>query len=171
MNQCIWKRRSVRQFLQKPVESEKIEKLLRAGMQAPTSRNGQTWEFVVVTKPDRIAGMTAMSEHAGLIKGAAAVIVVCNNEKKAEEKGEKDWWIQGLSACVENILLQAVEEELGAVWMGVYPREARIDFLRKYLQIPDHILPFAVIPIGYPAQTPKPQDRYEESKVHYNIYS
>lgn len=164
----IWKRRSVRTFLKKPVEEEKLKRIIGAGMQAPSSRNGQTWEFICVTEPDLIAGMKEMSPYAGLIEKAPSVIVVCNNEEEAKKKKEEDWWIQGLSACVENILLQVVEEGLGAVWMGVYPRQKRIEFLRNYFQMPDNLFPFAVIPIGYAEHTPEPENRFDESKIHYN---
>lgn len=80
------------------------------------------------------------------------------------------WWIQDLSACVQNILLQAVEEDLGAVWMGFYPNESRVTDAKALLELPEHIVPFAVIALGHPAQLPPPEDRFDSARVHFEHY-
>ena len=77
---------------------------------------------------------------------------------------------QDLSACTQNILLQAVAEGLGAVWLGFYPIEDRVNSLRQYFNIPEHIIPFSVIAIGYPKENKEPESRYDESKIHLGKY-
>ena len=77
---------------------------------------------------------------------------------------------QDLGACNENILLQATHEGLGAVWLGFHPIEDRTLKLKKYLEIPDHCIPFSVICVGYPESEGKVHLRYDKSKVHFDRY-
>ncbi|WP_455542604.1 nitroreductase family protein, partial [Intestinibacter sp.] len=72
-----------------------------------------------------------------------------------------------MSACVENILLEADALELGAVWLGIAPLEDRMKAVSEILNIPDTLEVFAVIPCGYPEKVRPQQDRYEENRVHY----
>ena len=70
-------------------------------------------------------------------------------------------------AAVENLLLEADELGLGAVWMGISPDEGRMKAVREVLDIPEDLHAFALIPCGYPAEERAQEDRYEESRVHY----
>ena len=72
-----------------------------------------------------------------------------------------------MSAAVENLLLEADELGLGAVWMGISPDEGRMKAVREVLDIPEGLHAFALIPCGYPAEERAQEDRYEESRVHY----
>ena len=72
-----------------------------------------------------------------------------------------------LSASVENLLLEADELGLGAVWMGIAPGIERMEAVRKVLDLPERLNAFALIPCGYPAESRPQQDRYEEKRVHY----
>jgi len=69
---------------------------------------------------------------------------------------------------VENLLIAIQDKGLGAVWLGVYPREERVAGFRNLFSLPEHIVPFACIPIGHPAEHKEPANRYDEAKVHYN---
>jgi len=57
---------------------------------------------------------------------------------------------------------------LGAVWLGIYPRPERMDGMKKLLDLPAPIVPFALIPVGYPGEKKEPLDRYDASRIHYN---
>ena len=72
-----------------------------------------------------------------------------------------------MSAAVENLLLEADELGLGAVWMGISPDEGRMKAVREVLDIPEDLHAFALVPCGYPAEERAQEDRYEESRVHY----
>ena len=77
---------------------------------------------------------------------------------------------QDLAAATENILLEAEELGLGAVWMGIAPLEERMSRVSQILGLPENILPFALIAVGYPGEVKKAEDRYEEERVHYERY-
>lgn len=163
----IFTRRSIRRFDDtRAVEPEKLERLLRAAMQAPSTKNTQPWEFLVVTDPrDRLA-ISQMSEYAGVCRFAPALIVTAANTDKESE----DWWPQVLSACTQNILLQAVEEGLGAVWLGLYPLQTRTDKMRQYYKLPENIMPFSVVALGYSDRSNEFIDRYDPSAVNYGTW-
>ena len=159
----IFHRVSIRKYQTKEVEQEKIEQLLRAAMAAPSACNQQPWEFYVVTNKEVIQQLAAASPYAGCAAGAPVVFVPCfRKEGIAPEYFNID-----LSAAVENLLLEADAQGLGAVWMGISPSEERMDSVRKVLDIPTELEPFALVPCGYPAEERPQQDRYEENRVHY----
>ena len=82
-----------------------------------------------------------------------------------------DFWIQDCSAASQNILLAAHALGLGAVWVGVHPMTERIDDLRNRLNLPDHIIPFSLIPIGFPDETLDPRDTFREDRIHEQTWS
>lgn len=161
-------RRSIRRFEDKPVENDKVERLLRAAMQAPSAKNGQPWEFLVVTDAEKRLAISQMSEYAGMCRYAPLVIVTMANLPNGADGGI--WWTQDMSAATENILLQAVTEELGACWMGFYPVDSRVSKMREYFSLPDNIIPFSVIAIGYSERENRFIDRYLPERVHWEAY-
>ena len=163
----IFKRRSVRRFKDKRVNDEKIENLLKAGMQAPSSCNAQPWEFIVVSDEKDKKAISEMHRFAKPASKASHLIITIGNLNEAKVIGMIE---QDLGACNENILLQATHEGLGAVWLGFHPIEDRTLRLKEYLQIPDYCIPFSVICVGYPADEGEVKLRYDESKVHFDRY-
>lgn len=166
----IFSRRSIRQFIEKEVEQEKIERILQAGMQAPSAHNKQPWELLVIKNKEVFQHIAELSPYAKMAPEASVIIIVCANlrDKSGNERTD-GWWIQDLSACTQNILLQIVSEGLGGVWLGFYPEE-RNDKLKEYLKLPKDIIPFSVIPFGYGKQDNVFVDRYNTSKVHYETF-
>ncbi|MBQ2791488.1 MAG: nitroreductase family protein [Oscillospiraceae bacterium] len=164
----IFTRRSVREYEKRPVETEKLERILRAGMQAPSAMNRQPWEVVVITDPDKIAEVAAITPYGGPAARAPMVLVPVCNKEFAGEKNR--YWEQDLSSLVQNILLQIVEEGLGGCWMGIYPDENRTQQLADAIGAPENIIPFAMISVGYPLQENKFVDRYHPERVHYGKY-
>lgn len=159
----IFKRVSIRKYEDRPVEQEKIERMLRAAMAAPSACNQQPWEFYVVTDREVIKKLSESSPYAGCAKDAPVVFVPCyRKECLLPPFAHID-----MSAAVENLLLEAVEQGLGAVWLGVAPREERMDAVGEILSVPDELAVFAMVSCGYPAEEREQQDRYEESRVHY----
>jgi nitroreductase len=167
----IFTRRSIRQFIDKEVEQDKIERILRAGMQAPSAHNRQPWEFVVIKNRDAFRYIADLSPYAKMVPEASVVIIVCANIREKNDKlRSDDWWVQDLSACTQNILLQITAEGLGGVWLGFYP-DKRIEKVKEYFNLPEHIIPFSVIPFGYGKQENVFVDRYDVNKVHYETMS
>jgi nitroreductase len=167
---AIFERRSVRNFLPKAVEPEKIERILRAAFAAPSAHNRQPWEFVVITAREDLNAIAAMSPYAKMCAEAAAAIVPCARLSIGGSDPEDTWWVQDLSAATENILLQIVEEGLGGVWLGWYPDKQRTAAFSGRFKLPVHIIPFSVIALGYPAQAASPAKRFDPAKVHYGAY-
>jgi nitroreductase len=167
----IFNRRSVRNFLPKPVEPDKIERILRAGFEAPSAHNRRPWEFMVITAENDRKAIAGMSPYARMTAKAAAAIVSCVNLDLGSAADEEDtWWIQDLSAATENILLQITEEGLGGVWLGWYPDKTRVKALSQRFGLPPHIIPFSVVALGYPVGPAQKADRFDPSKVHYGVY-
>lgn len=160
---AIFSRASVRNYHNKEVEKEKIELLLKAAMAAPSAANQQPWEFYVVQNKDLLKQLADCSPYAGCVSHAPAAIVNCYRKNVLmPEYAEID-----MSACTENILLEATELGLGAVWLGIAPLKDRMEAVRKILGVPDSLQPFAIIPFGYPVNEMEQQDRYEQSRVYY----
>ena len=164
----ILTRASVRTYLDKPVDSAKIERLLRAGMAAPSAADKRPWHFVVVTDRELLDGLAKVNPNAGFAKKAPLAIVVCGDMNKTLQGGGKDFWIQDVSAASENILLAAHAMGLGAVWTGTYPAPDRCKAVAEVLGLPKYLVPFNTIVIGYPASQVKPKDKWDERNVTYN---
>lgn len=167
MDNIIFKRRSIRRFFDKPVEQEKLERILKAGMQAPSAHNNQRWEFIVVTEQDKKDAVSKMSPWSGMVANAPVSIIVLG---KYNDENLNKWFAQDLGACVENILLQITDEGLGGCWMGFYPDMERVEMLRKCFGVPEGVMPFCVISLGYSPDENRFIDRSDMSKIHYNKY-
>ncbi len=164
---AIMKRKSVRDYQLRSVDPDKIERILMAAMQAPSAGNQQPWEFIVVRDKAMLVKLSDMSPYSGMIKNADVAIVLLSNKEFVKFPENVD---QDMSACTENILLQVVEEGLGAVWLGAAPLKDRIDYLVKILDLSDNLTPFAVVPIGYPMNETEVNVRYNASRVHCEKY-
>ncbi len=101
----IFRRRSIRKYLETPVEPEKLDLLLQAGMAAPSAMNTKPWEFVVVTDADRLAALRKATPYSGY--HVPVVIAVCGNLGLTENPTRRLFWVQDCSAATENILLAA----------------------------------------------------------------
>ena len=170
MLETIMTRTSIRKYTDQPVEKEKIEAMLRAGMAAPTAVNAQPWHFVVVSDKAKLGELAAANPRAGMLKSAPLAIVVCGDMTKAMEGKGRQFWIQDCSAATENILLAAHAQGLGAVWTALYPMEERIQPVIEALKLPDTLIPLCTVVIGYPAEQPEPKDKWKPENVSYNEY-
>ncbi len=159
-------RRSVRSYTDQKVEPEKIEEMLRAGMQAPSAHNQQSWEFFVVEDKASLEQLSKYNPYAICLKSASMAIVVAGNKQKMIAQ---DYWQQELGACTQNILLKATELGLGAVWLACAPLPERMEYVKTMFNLTDDILPYCVISIGYPKweNANKFKDRYNADCIHY----
>lgn len=161
--ETIFNRKSVRKYTERPIEKEKLETLVRAGMAAPSSRDRRPWEFVIVTDRDLLDKMGDGLPLARMLKETKQAIIVCGDTVKSENA-----WQLDCSAAAQNILLAAESMGLGAVWTAAYPYPERMKIIQDALQLPEHILPLTVIPLGYPTGIEKPKDKYNKKQIHYN---
>lgn len=162
----IFERRSIRQFTDEPVSETDVELLLRAAMQAPSAGNQQPWEFAVLKDKVTMLKVLEFHQYSMPLKTADCAIVVCM--KETPNPVMQPYRAQDCAAATQNILLEATHLGLGAVWMGVYPDENRVNNVRALLEAPDDITPFCIIALGHPAEQPAPVDRYDATRVHIN---
>lgn len=169
--ETIAARTSVRKFdSSKPVSDADIEKILRAGMCAPSAMDRRPWEFIVVKDKAKLAALGSCLPYSRCGNGAQAAIVVCGNLDNGLPGRGKEYWIHDCSAATMNILLAAKGLGLGAVWTGVYPGEDRVAVVREVLSIPEGYAPLNVIPLGYPAENPTPKDKWNVRKIHHDTW-
>lgn len=166
---AIMTRSSVRSYTTQPIEQEMIEKLLRAGMAAPSGGNKQPWEFVVITDREVLDQIPGILRGGKMATQAPLAIAVLGSPSKAMYP---EYWIQDGSAATENILLAAHGMGLGAVWCGVYPDDGsgRFERINQLLSLPDGTYTLSLICIGYPDSEPTIKDKWNSSKIHYNRY-
>jgi nitroreductase len=162
---AILKRRSIRRYSGKPVDKSIIKELLTAGMYAPSARNQQPWHFIVIEDREILESIRKIHPYASMLKGAEFAILVCGDEELELSPG---YWSVDCAAATQNILLAAHAVGLGAVWLGVYPREERQSGIRKLFSLPDGIHPFSLISAGYPAEEKSVPDRFREDRIRWN---
>lgn len=165
--EAIHTRRSIRVYTEKEVTDQQIEIMLKAAMAAPSARNYQPWHYLVIKDKEILRQIPEFHPYAKMVNDASVAIIVCGDhsiEKMTEYNN------QNCSAATQNILLAAHGLGLGAVWLGVYPREQRVQGIKELCNLPDHILPISLISIGYPAEKKEKVDRYKPERVHYNSW-
>jgi nitroreductase len=166
MFSVIYSRKSVRHFTGATVSRIELDKVLRAGMAAPSAVNKQPWSFVVVTDRKKLDALASGLPNASGLYKAGAAIVVCTEAEKANLKS-KDFAIIDASLASENILLAIEAIGLGGGWTAAYPYEDKMKHVRTVLDIPGDVIPLNVILVGVPTGEDKPQDKYKKDKIHW----
>ncbi|MDR1965679.1 MAG: nitroreductase family protein [Synergistaceae bacterium] len=161
----IYRRHSVRRYSEAPVSQEQLDHILHSAMAAPSANNCQPWSFAVIDDRKLLDAMAEIHPYAGMMKTAPLAIVPCVIKRVARDD---PFYPQDLGACVQNILLAAVECGLGSCWCGVHTQEALEKKFASLLGMPDTMFPFCVIAIGHPAENSPPSDRYDASRVRRN---
>jgi len=165
MNEIIEKRRSIRKYKAgKALTREQLDQLLGAAMLAPSANNSRPWEFIVCTSRELLNEIARGHPYAQMCKTASAAIIVVAVPGAEKSQG---YFPQDCGAATENILLEAVSMGLGACWCGVYPMKERVPDIRKIFNIPESKIPFNVIAVGYPDESPKQRGSFDKSKVTY----
>ncbi len=152
-------RRSIRAFKTQDVEEATVMKLIEAARWAPSAGNLQPWKFVIVRKPSLKKALAKAALNQAHVEDAPVVIVVCADEKRSSMgygiRGKLLYCLQDTAAATQNILLTAHSLGLGSCWVGAFDEESA----REALNIPEGVRPVAIIPVGYPAETPRQRDR------------
>jgi nitroreductase len=162
---AITQRRSIRQYKKQPLTEGTIEKLLDAARLAPSAGNVQPWHFVVAENFATKQALMNAAYGQKFLEEAAAVIVVCADEQLAEEsygaRGKTLYCYQDTAAAIQNILLTAVSLGLGTCWMGAFKEDA----IKAVINAPQTMRVVALIPVGYPAESPAPRPRRSLSEI------
>ena len=163
--QPILERRSVRAYAEGELSREDIEKLIEAAILAPSAGNLQPWEFIAVTDPETKMRLVDAALGQSFIAQASVVIVVCavpsRSASRYGRRGAELYCLQDTAAAVENILLTAAANGLGACWVGAFDEER----VAEVIGVPEGVRPVALIPIGPPAETPPRRPRRSLKEV------
>ena len=165
--EAIISRRSIRKFEEKPVPQEMVDELLKSAMYAPSAKNYRTWHFLVINERTKLDELSDLHPSAKMLKTATLAILVCGDRNLDPMDG---YLAINTSAATQNILLAAHEMGLGSVWIGVFPREERIEEMVRYFNFPENILPVNLIAIGWPGEERPVPERFEPQKIHYNAW-
>ena len=158
----IFDRRSVRSYTDEPVSREQITELLHAAMNAPSARNAQPWRFVVITARAKIDKVQELLPFNKMMLEAPLAIIVSADQEAAATEGHS---YLDCGAASENLLLEVVNQGLGACWCGLAPIEKNILDFRANFGIPDSQIPMGVIAIGHTNKAPTP--RVDQYKAEY----
>ncbi|MBN2478686.1 MAG: nitroreductase family protein [Parachlamydiales bacterium] len=165
--EAIFTRRSIRKFQDKKFDEKMLLEILKAGMYAPSAYNQQPWQFIVIDDRKLLDEIPKFHPYSNMLKTAPLAILVCADLKL---EVAKDMWIFDCAAATQNILLAAHALGLGSVWLGCYLRDERVKGFKKLLNLPDHIIPISLIPIGYPSEEEKKVDRFKKDRIHKNKF-
>ncbi len=169
--EAIKERRSIRSFKEQDVKEKDIEMLIEAAMWAPSAGNIQPWEFIIVRRHDLKEELAEAAFGQAFVEAAPIVIVVCANENRSFQgysvRGKTLYCIQDTAAAIQNIHLTAHSLGLGTCWIGAFSEEETA----KILKVPNGVRPVAIVPVGYPAESPAPRNRRPISQiVHYETF-
>ena len=172
MIELLRARRSIRKYLDKPIEPEKIEILKEAVLRSPSSRNLDPWEFIFVDDRELLKKLAVSKPHGSrFLEHAALGIVICADSEKS------DVWIEDCS--IASILVQMVAQSmgLGSCWIQIRKRmfddqTTSEDYIRNLLNVPNHVHVESIIAIGYPAEIrePLPRQKLKDDKIRFNRF-
>ncbi len=166
--QAIMQRRSIRKYKDQPLPEKSIETILKAAMQAPSAGDGRPWHFVVIQKPELLKALAKnIDDDNSMFKQAKAAIMIVGDEQKEKFPG---FYPQDCACAGQNIYLAAHELGLGTVWIALWNVTPRVNGIKKIVNVPDNLMPFAIFPIGVPDEKLGLEDRYDESLVHYDVW-
>jgi len=165
-------RRSVRKFLDRPVEAQKVDLLMEAALRSPSSRGFNPWEFVVVTDPAIIASLSRSKPHgASFLAGAPLAVAVC------ADPGKSDVWVEDASIAALILHLAATDLGLGSCWIQLRKREhderrTAGEYAAAVLGLPENLTVSVIMAIGYAVRqpAPHPRDSLQTDKVSLNRY-
>ena len=138
--------------------------MLKAAMYAPSAVNKQPWHFIVFRDQHTIQQIVDVHPNASMLLRAGLGILVCWDENRQHDAG---YGPVDCSAATQNILLAAHGLGLGAVWIGIYPRQQRMEAIQRLFNLPGHIRGFSIIALGYPAERKSKPERFDKNKIHF----
>lgn len=161
--EAILHRRSIRKYTAKLLDEDLINTILYAGFHAPTAKNKQPIHFIIIKEKDKLNQLATTNNNATMLAEAPCCIVVCGDQNI---EGMVEFLHADCAAATQNMLLCIHELGLGGVWCGVAKNSEWYKLLITTLNLPEKIIPFSVIPIGYPDEKKEPKAKWNASKVH-----
>jgi nitroreductase len=147
-------RRSTRKFTSDKIDDDTLNQILEMGTWAPSGLNNQPWKFVVIRDQQLREELSTQTRYSRIIKSAPVCIAVLLDHSESYDR-VKD--IQGIGACIQNMLLTIHHLNLGGVWLGEILKNK--ESVRKILEFPESCELMAVVALGHPAETTGPGTR------------
>jgi nitroreductase len=169
--EIITHRRSIRSYISKQVEPEKIEYLLDAFRKAPSAKNLQPWKLILVKEKNKKIDLSIACNNQAFIADAPIIAAVCANEEESYPNmgGHMNSFPIDIAIALEHLMLAATEMGLGTCWIGAFKE----NLVKGILGVPENIKVVALTPIGYPgpnAETPKRGRKSISEIVCYEKY-
>ncbi|MCD6483363.1 MAG: nitroreductase family protein [Candidatus Aenigmarchaeota archaeon] len=165
---ALFNRKSIRKFKQEPIDDRLIGLLIYTATQAPSAGNTQEWRFIVVKDEKKKKKLAEAAYDQKFIAEAPVIIVVCGDEKEIKlaygKRGKEMYLLLDTAAAIENLLLAVHAAGLGSCWVSAFDDE----HVSHILDLPPHIRPIAILPIGYPAEDPEKPSRLPLENVTYS---
>ena len=159
--EAIKKRRSIRKYLTRKVENDKLDRVLEAGRLAPSAKNLQEWRLVVVRDEGRRKRLAEAAKGQTFVGEAPVVIAACATVTDYVMTCGQLTYPIDLAIAVEHMVLAAAAEGLGTCWIGAFYEEE----VKKILNIPPEVRVVALLPLGYPDESPHPRPRKEIGEI------
>ena len=131
----INKRRSIRKYINKEIEQEVLEKIVRAGMQAPSAINQQPWHFFVIKDKDKLIALSKLTMYSKMLANASACILLATDKRNVKAS---TMYSQDMAAATQNVLLEAAYLGVGSCWIGIYGRIDRMEKVKDFLLLEEH---------------------------------
>jgi nitroreductase len=163
----LFGRRSIRVYSPGPVTDNQVETLLRAAMAAPSAVGCDPWRFIVLRRREVLERVAEGLPHGRMLGTAAVGFVICGDLPSAHDR-QLSYMLQDCSAAIQNLLLAAHALGLGACWLGVHPRQDRIQHVSEVLHLPPSVIPVAAVSVGCPGEVKEPRTRYNPAYVHHD---
>jgi len=162
--ELLKKRRSVREFSDKPISKEDLEKIVDTARYAPTARNVQPWEFLIVIEKEVLKKIAGITEHGKFIANGAACILVFSQGTK--------YFLEDCSAATQNIMLAAAALGIGSCWVAG-DKKPYVGEFNLLLGVPSTLRLVSIIALGYPFSDkilPAVQKRTLEEVLHWGKF-
>ena len=159
-------RRSVRKFTEEEISDNDIKTIIDAGINAPSAMNQQPWEFIVIKDKNVLNKLS--EKLSPLYAKSMVTIILCQRKDGLKSPTRVS---QDMSACMQNMMLEATRLGIGSCWIGTYPDLNHMNPIIELLEIPSNIEPFCGLVLGYPLEEDAFKVVSRTAKVHINKYN
>lgn len=161
----LFGRRSIRAYVEGELSDDTVRDLLEAAMAAPSTCAKDPWHFLVIRRKEMLSRIAEGLPNGKMLNDASAGIVVCGDLDAAHDN-QLSYLLQDCAAAIENLLLAAHMLGLGACWLGVHPREKRVEHISKLFSLPASVIPVSCIALGNAGERKEARTRYRDDAVH-----
>lgn len=158
----VFSRKSIRKYQKKNISKDCLEHICMAGFAAPSARNIRPWECVIIQNKCVLLMLSEMKSQWCMLRNAAAAILLIGKEDK--------YFQQNCAASVQNMLLDATDQYIGSVWLGLYPNQELMKEISVKFKLPKEKVPFCLIALGYPDEEKAKRSYNDQWRIHYETY-